>query len=244
MPDVKNTKTFAPEVVFKDYMDVTKGRTKNPWNYDPIPEEVKNSPVEFYIYNVGPYMKVINSGGLGKQKVQACPDGEKYSKPIEIHKWVIDHADMGEYNMKTILIEGKDRVREMVSPNNDPETDLRKWGIFYSKNNPPSQAEIDDANRRLRDTMNQIVKYGDFLYTATNGQGGTRRGEITAVYMTAAKWLGVERPWYSVSEKLNPCPGCGDNVKPNIRKHTACGWRFDLNRFEGDTAPSAPQSKE
>lgn len=228
MPQVKNEKTFAPEVVMKDYMDATQGRTKSPWQYEPLADEIKNSPVEWRIFNVGPFRKDINSGGLGKQIIRPCPDGTPYLKVAEIRKWVIDHADQGEYRMSTILIEGKDRVREMVTPNSDPETDLRKWGIFYTKNETPTEAELKDANDRLNDTCDQIVKYGDFLYEAN------RRKELTQVFIIAAKHLGASRPWCTASQRMIECPGCSESVHPKARKHVACGYRLDLGCFEGE----------
>jgi len=40
-------------------------------------------------------------------------------------------------------------AREWVTPNGEVETDLRKWGVFASKNNPPSEKELLDAEARL-----------------------------------------------------------------------------------------------
>jgi hypothetical protein len=64
---------FTAAEVFKAYVSdfgvdpATNRRTKSPWQYDPVPDAIRNSPVEIRVFNVGPHQHVCYMGSLGNK---------------------------------------------------------------------------------------------------------------------------------------------------------------------------------
>jgi hypothetical protein len=230
MPVTPITELPAAEVFkthVQDFGITRDGRaTRNPWQYDALPDEIAKAPVQFYIYNVGPLTQIINAGSMGQHFLFPPKEGEKWGKPIEIKKYMVDWADQGDYKHKPIIMEGEYVAKEWVCPDGgkEPELDLRKWGVFYSKNNPPTEAEIETARRYVHLQMDRLVKIADNLY-----QDPRRRPEITNIYYIAAKHLMVERPWCTVSKEMARCEGCGKAVEQDVAK-CGCGAIRDWNK--------------
>jgi hypothetical protein len=225
----KITELPAP-VVFKDYIDavgLTKDgkRTKSPWQYDDLPEEIRNADPQWYIYNVGPQRHTINAGSMGTHYLFPPKEGENVGKALVIRKYMVDWADQGDYKHKPIIMKGDDVAREWVTPNGEAETDLRKWGVFASKNNPPTDEEVAEAKERLRKTFDALIKYADSLY-----EQPARRKEITPIYVIAAKTNKVVRPWCSESRAMKSCEGCFSPVEAAAAKCNACGAILDWNK--------------
>jgi len=107
------------------------------FHYDQLPEEIMNAPVEWYIYNIGPPARSSTPGIWGRHYLLPPGEGERYNKPLPIRKFMVVHSNQGDYKMKPMIFNGVDVAREWVTPNGEVETDLRKWGVFASKNNPP-----------------------------------------------------------------------------------------------------------
>jgi hypothetical protein len=223
MPTVAKIQELPVDQVFKTFVEdfgMTKDgrRTKNPWMKDPLPKEITNSPIEFYIYNIGPIQQTINAGSMG-QHILFPPDAEgKLARPLEIRKYMVDWSDQGDYKQKPVLVEGATVAREWVTPNGEKgNTDLRNWGVFYSKHNPPLAEEVAVAQRLLDNTLDTLIKIADGLHSDI-----TKRREITEVYRIAAKARHAERPWCAESKAMGRCAGCGRGVELDIAK-CSCG---------------------
>lgn len=214
MPAAQVFKAFV-----EDFGMTKEGRaTRNPWQKDQLPAEIMNAPVEWYIYNIGPVKQIISAGSMGQYHLLPPAEGTKYNPPLQIKRYMVDWADQGDYKQKPIIMDGAMVAREWVTPNGERETDLRQWGVFASKHNPPLESELAEAQARLHMKMDQLVKYADALYSDEK-----RRREITDVYKIAAKYLVVERPWCSVSKPMMQCPGCFKAVETAAAKCISCG---------------------
>jgi hypothetical protein len=216
--------------VFKTFVEdfgMTKdGRaTRSPWTRDQLPAEIMDSPVEWYIYNVGPIKQIINAGSMGQYHLLPPAEGKSFSEPLKIKKYMIDWADQGDYKQKPVVMDGWFVAREWVTPNGERETDLRPWGVFASKHNPPSEEDLKAAAALLHKKMDDLVKHADALYTDEK-----RRREITDIYKIAARHLLVERPWCTVSKAMASCPGCFRPVEQAAAKCIACGSILDWNK--------------
>lgn len=193
-------------------------RTKNPWQKDPLPREIADSPVEWYIYNVGPITQIINAGSMGQHHLLPPPEGKRYNEPIKIKRYMIDYADQGDYKQKAIIMDGAYVAKEWVTPNGERgNTDLRNWGVFASRNNPPTEAELAQADARLRVTLDQLIQQGDALYADP-----TTRKQITPVYHTALIARKVVRAWHGESKEMARCEGCGRAIEKDVAK-CECG---------------------
>jgi len=229
-------------------------RTKNPWQKDTLPDEIIKAPVEWYIFNIGPLKQTISAGSMGQYTLLPPDEGKRYNKPLEIRRYMIDWADQGDYKQKPVIMEGSLVAKEWVTPNGEKgNTDLRNWGVFATKHNPPSEDDLKKAEDRLRATLDSIVKRGDALYADTK-----TRSQITDVYLTAAKALHAERPWCSESKAMGRCEGCGRGVELDIAK-CQCGailnWtkarklrlvtqaEFDLAVADGLVSAALPEKR-
>jgi hypothetical protein len=214
LPAAQVFKTFV-----EDFGITREGRaTRNPWQKDALPKEITDAPVEWYIYNIGPIKQIINAGSMGQYILFPPSEGQAYSKPIEIRRYMIDWADQGDYKQKPIIMDGADVAREWVTPNGEKgNTDLRNWGVFASRHNPPKPEEIAQAEALLRVTLDRLIAQADALYADP-----TKRGQITDVYRTAARIRHAERPWCAESKPMGRCDGCGRGVELDIAK-CSCG---------------------
>lgn len=203
----------------KDFGMTKDGRsTKNPWQKDVLPDEIIKSPVEWYIFNIGPIKQTINAGSMGQYILFPPSEGKAYSEPLKIKKYMVDWADQGDYKQKPIIMDGAMVAREWVTPNGERgNTDLRNWGVFATKNNPPTEAELAAAHTLLRVTLDNLIRQADQLYADP-----AKRTQITQVYHTALIARKADRPWHSESKEMARCEGCGRAVEANIAK-CECG---------------------
>jgi hypothetical protein len=220
---------FTAAEVFKNYigdvgLDKYGRATKSPWQYDPVPKEIANAPVERRIFNVGPHKHVCYMGSLGNKHIPACPPDQPYILAQEIKKFTIDWSDQGDYKHKPLFIEAKELAQNMVSPTPGDESDLRRWGVFETENKVPSDDELKKAKASLFQTYDWLVKKADQLY-----RDGKMK-EITPIYKVAAAQLRIsDRPWAEVIGERQLCPACQQACDLGIAKHS-CGAILDWKK--------------
>src|SRR5271163_2672594 len=180
-----------------------------------------------YIFNIAAIdWPAIAKGSAGSFKINPCEPGEPYSPPLVLPSVVLDSYFI-ENEMKTHSVSGEFMAQDIVHPNVGANwsfgQNLDDLGVFWTRNNPPTEKEIATARAKMEATFRKL------LQMATSIETTGKLEDITPLMRIAATYFGEDRKWNAIYKKLSSCPGCGDAVKEGIIKHS-CGYIFDLDR--------------
>lgn len=186
-----------------------------------------------HIYNISgrafrverpPYAPVIN--------IPACPSGEPFKLALSIPNIFNEKTvspDSGELVVKGL--QGERCATDILNPintSNDPwlevnhpesiwldngGNDLTKRGCFWSKENPPSNADLARARERMERFYRNLLKEGNEM------QHSGRSKDITPEHHIAAEHFGVTNAWHTSIIATTTCPQCGENIQPGIAFH-------------------------
>lgn len=189
-------------------------------------------PGKYYIFNLGPMEHNVEKGSAGVFKIKACVDAEPYSEPLVIPSVWRDSYFI-EQEMKTHAVSGEFMAIDIVHPITASIGAGKTWwsmganlddiGVFWTKNNPPSDEDIAKAREKMEKT------YRKLLNMAASIEAAGRIDDITPLMRIAASYFQEDRPWNKIYRKLSECPGCMEPVKAGAIKHS-CGYIFDLDR--------------
>lgn len=219
--------------VLRDYFEdhgLRDGRRKSPWQIPPTSRRVLEAPVTYWIYNVSPRRIALSPlPGNGKYLVGA-KSGQEYGKPYPIKEVTLDYAAGGDYKLHPFEVDAEDYIPALLYPTPGDSTDLRQYGVFASKHNPPLKVELDAANAKLKETYFRLVKRADDLW-----ENPKNRHEVNAspCYAEAAKALGItNRDWCKAFVQTTPCPACAGPLLPESVRcdKSSCGAILDWKK--------------
>jgi len=193
---------------------------------------------QVFIFNVGP-REWRGVGGGKEWKIPACPKGTRYSAPVALPMLCLSERDLadGGNNLDTVMdaaLSGTRKIGKEVkhvmgvaddiigknstSPSLDVHTTNGEWfGVFVSESEEPEEAEIEEAEAKLRQMM-------DLIYA--QGSEKVQAGEKVSMmdrprYNEAAAYLGRPPLWGSLDHTLDQCPECGEDIRrgANFCKH-------------------------
>ena len=201
------------------------------WNGEPMLQTdlVLQLPIPtyvLYIYNVGPMEHRVDKGSGGRFLIKACEKGKRHSDPVLIPSIVTD-TYIFEDLVKTHSVTGEFMCRDIVHPFiahsiNGREAgwsigqNLDDFGVFWTKNKIPTEAEISEARRLMERTFKLALEEANFL------EATDRLTEITPLMRHAADYFEEDRKWNKIYKKSLECPGCGQQMKADIAVHS-CG---------------------
>lgn len=211
----------------------------NPWRIDKPSKRIANCPVTMWVYNVSPRKHAVSTLPGMPKVLPPCPPGAKYGPPLPIKEITLDYAGMGDYKLKAVEVDDIDLAGAIVCGtclgvgNGCKETsDLRRWGVFYSYNNPPTEAELAKAHEHLSNTLSEFVKIADTLWEDPKKRWQVT-GENGAVYRMAAKAKGgIQRPWCTLLADKEACVGCGytNDIGAMVCSNQTCGIILDYKK--------------
>lgn len=179
-----------------------------------------------YIFNVGPLAHRSEKGSAGVFVIPECPPGAEYGEPLVLPS-VCSDTYLIENEMKTHSVTGEYMAQDIVHPqigqNWSFGQNLDDFGVFWTKNETPTAAELKQAHARLEATFRKV------LGMATTLETSGKLNDITPLMRIAASYFGEDRPWNKIYKRLETCPGCGEAAKPGIIRH-GCGYVFDPDR--------------
>lgn len=217
--------------------DHASGRKKSPWRIDAPSRKVRDAKVTMWIYNISPRRHAISALPGMPRVLDACPVGKEFGTPLPIKEITLDYAGMGDYKLKAIEVDDIDLAGSIVCPSClgvgscQDSADLRRWGVFYSYNNPPTKEELSKAKERLSLTMSEFCKIADSLW-----EDPKKRWQVTGtngdIYRLAAKYKGLQRPWCTPISDKKPCPACGQTTELGamVCSNTTCGVLLDYKK--------------
>lgn len=185
-----------------------------------------------YIYNLGPMLHTVERGSAGSFRIPAVEGDQPYSEPLVLPS-VWRDTFFVEQEMKTHSVSGEFIAQDIVHPVTASYGAGKSWwsfganldnlGVFWTRNNPPLDAEVAKARTMMEGTYRQL------LGQATSIEAAGRIDDITPLMRIAAAYFGEDRPWNRIYKKTTECPGCGEAAKPGIIRHP-CGFIFDPDR--------------
>ena len=183
-------------------------------------------PYKVYIFNLMPLEWKVEKGSAGTFIVKPCELGEPYSAPLVLPS-VVQDSYFVESELKVHSVSGEFMAQDIVHPtigaNWSFGQNLDDLGVFWTKNETPTEAEIAKARTRMEATGRKL------LAMATSIETSGRLDDITPLMRVFATYFGEDRSWNRIYKKLAECPGCGEAVKAGIIKHH-CGFIFDPDR--------------
>lgn len=218
----------------------------------PLPEFVSKTVKPVYIYNIYNRKHLVHGmPGRGTYLIPACPEGKPYSEPCVIPGIVADEFDLadGQGNMATNPLEGLKVARDIVGITSaQPELGVmdpnrENWGVFIAEGEKPTDKELERAKKKLVAFMTIILNEGD--KAARDTRAGVKENPIVQIHYDAAVYLKQKRDWNATPEQRQDCPGCGENIKPNIAKCPHCGAILDkIKAIELGLIPDVTEPKK
>lgn len=185
-----------------------------------------------FIFNVGPisYTKgnSVRKGSAGNYEIEACEKDKPFSRPCIIPSIVTD-TYMVENQMLTHAVTGEFMCRDIVHPFLAAGDGLESWsigqnlddlGIFWTRNNPPTNDELAEARAKLEKSFRLLLAEANVI----EAQG--RLLDITPLMRHAADYFHEDRSWNKIYRKTAECPACGAPTKEGTAVHT-CGAVLD-----------------
>ncbi|HEX8801770.1 MAG TPA: hypothetical protein VF772_24320 [Terriglobales bacterium] len=189
-------------------------------------------PGKYYIWNLGPMKHVVEKGSAGTFNIEPCAEDGGLGPPLVLPTVWRDTYFI-EQEMKTHAVSGEFMAIDIVHPVTAHIGAGKTWwsiganlddiGVFWTKNNPPLDAEIEAARKKME------ITYRKLLNMAASIEAAGRIDDITPLMRIAASYFGEDRAWNKIYRKTMECPGCGEPAKAGIIRHP-CGYIFDPDR--------------
>jgi len=196
--------------------------------------------------------------------IRACPKGQPYvmARGSIQHPFIETRSDQND-NKYPVLTNGFKEATKMINPMNpclhgderdqdyglDSEfhqgDNLGKYGVFWSRHNPPLNEEAQKAVKRMEATYRKELERMGKAKTADEALG--MRNNISAA---AADYFGVSSTWHQtdlVSRDYGKveCGVCGEKIQPTAKLCKECKAPTDPKKqaawLDSQTAPKLPQ---
>jgi hypothetical protein len=216
------------------------------------PSEVKLNPLtmqmpyySIYFFSLYPQPLEKRCGSAGVFKIPACLPGERVSKALVIPSIVRSpYLDALDGVTKTDDIAGERVAEDLMRPfmAGSPESvwsfgnNWDDFGAFWTRNEVPTDEEIDKARTKLEVTFDAALREADTLEATGN------LISVTPLMRLAATYREQDRTWNRIFKKTVECPGCGEKVKAGIIMHPQCGYIFDRERYDASFATKKPKT--
>jgi hypothetical protein len=94
--------------------------------------------------------------------------------------------------------------------------DLNSQGIFWSRNNPPTEEEVTKAEARKERYYRLLLEKARTLEIANPKE---LEFAINQDYHMAAEYFKIETTWHKKLVRMEDCPNCGEPVKSGLAYH-------------------------
>ncbi len=166
-----------------------------------------------YIFNLYP-REFPFYASYGTRIVPACPEDEDYSEPLVIPYMVSDFVQKqgDDGGLLEKAIPGVAVVAEILNMLGDTINPISAWGVFASKTETPTKAEIKAARERLITTLQNVVAQGNSYY---NGAPEDRKN-LCEKHLMAARYLNLSPVWAMPEAVMDRCESCNVPVVAGV----------------------------
>lgn len=205
-----------------------------------------------YVFNIGAKAWVDDAHGklairrpplMPCVSIPGCPKSSKYVVAFRVPD-IIRQGWQDEVTGGLRIHEeyGERVVMDIINPVNpgidqdleiDPNVqafasgfNLGEYGVFFSKNEEPTDEEMDKARKRMEKRYRALLAEADELERA-----GERK-RITADHYLAADYFDYKSGWRTRAEAPSACPVCGSSMKAGAAFHVLDGGGLCINDWK------------
>lgn len=160
---------------------------------------------------------------FGSLEIHSPAEGEAYAvTPVRGCRGVID---LGDKRTMEYAISAKEVAEDIARELNGDSGEGSFHGVFVAAGKTPTEAELLEARRKLREFQERLVAAADLEWERTRNPMF-----ITDLERRAARQLGVEKPWLYDARPAVECPVCAERLKPGVAVCRGCGAILDRER--------------
>jgi len=160
---------------------------------------------------------------FGSLEVRSPEPGQSYAvTPIRECKGVID---MGDKRIHEYRVTAREVAEDIARELNADSGEGSFHGVFVAAGDSPTDAELADARRRLREFQEKLVAAADLEWERSHNPMF-----ITDLERRAARQLSLEKPWLYDPKPTIECPVCAERIKPGVAVCRACGAILDREK--------------
>ncbi len=184
-----------------------------------------------YLFNISPRkFQVCRPPSWPMINFAACPAGKKYELVGRVPS-IVNEVSLVVDRTVVTGIAGERFATDLLNPTNtgidiwkeitDGEIswldggtdDLTRRGMFWSRNEVPSEDELRMAKSRMEQHYKSLLQQADSL------ERENRQKEIGPEHRMAAEYFHYKAHWHVVAETPNFCPNCGEAVRTGVAYH-------------------------
>lgn len=189
-----------------------------------------------YLYSISKKEHVVSRAPMISRLVlHACPDDQEYTCVAKFaHPFEQSDRDVDTGEVRVRYHNARAVAQDIVCPDassmDSPvplttlsvNTDLRKLGLFWTTNNPPTDEEVKKAYKRLEDHYRDCLARADALEHDPVNQNLLVANKD---YHDACEYFGVERKWHTTPKRKKAeatkveCVNCGEEIRDGAAFH-------------------------
>jgi hypothetical protein len=188
-----------------------------------------------FLFNIYSTEHNVNLGTAGQYYIPPCPEGKEWVRSPTVVPGTVEDiyphfTDKEEYRSRAIV--GDDVVKSIlgIGAGQRAEEDIRRFGIFASKNEVPSKQELATAKAVLVKELQAEIREADQLSASADAK--MRESAQNEKFYRAARYLNIKKTWLSESAEMTLCPFCSVAVGPTASICHGCNQVINQAQFE------------
>lgn len=160
---------------------------------------------------------------FGSLEVRSPEPGEAFAiTPIRGCTGVMD---LGDKRIMEYRITAREIADDIAREINGDSGEGSFHGVFVAAGEMPTEAELEEARRRLEEFHRRLVAAADLEWERSHNPMF-----ITDLERRAARELRLEKPWLYDPKPLADCPVCAEKIKPGVAVCRSCGAILDREK--------------
>jgi hypothetical protein len=160
---------------------------------------------------------------FGSLEVRSPEPGEAFAiTPI---RGCMGVMDLGDKRIMEFRITAREIADDIAREINGDSGEGSFHGVFVAAGDSPTDAELEEARRRLDEFHRRLVAAADLEWERSHNPMF-----ITDLERRAARELRLEKPWLYDPKPLADCPVCAEKIKPGVAVCRSCGAILDREK--------------
>jgi hypothetical protein len=160
---------------------------------------------------------------FGSLEVRSPEPGEVFAiTPI---RGCMGVMDLGDKRIMEYRITAREIADDIAREINGDSGEGSFHGVFVAAGDSPTNAELEEARRRLDEFHRRLVAAADLEWERSHNPMF-----ITDLERRAARELRLEKPWLYDPKPLADCPVCAEKIKPGVAVCRSCGAILDREK--------------
>ena len=173
---------------------------------------------------------------FGSLQIQSPAPGELYA--VTHIRGCTGVIDLGDKRTMEFAISAREIADDLARELNSDSGEGSFHGVFVAAGDSPTDAELAEARRRLREFQEKLVAAADLEWERSHNPMF-----ITDLERRAARQLSLEKPWLYDPKPTIECPVCAERIKPGVAVCRACGAILDREKAARFGLARAPRKE-